>query len=129
MKYNREIEVTKHACERYVERFGGAKGVTKEEQLRVASRTIREAFSTARYVSDRLPSEREIGGVLFRNDDMGIDLIVRQCKITTVLIPKNRETGDGRRGTEETSIGKSNQFHGPSVSQNSKVTIQKEVRR
>ncbi len=111
MKYNREIEVTKHAAERFLQRFGGKTGLPFEDQLRTASRVIKDAFATARYISDELPSKEKPGGVLFRNDDYRMDIIVRQCRITTVINQK-RDHDEGR--ANESQTGKTNDYHGPS---------------
>ncbi len=117
MKYNRDVIVSRHVCERYLERFPVAvdRTLSREDQIREAGVIIKRAFSEARYVSDRTPDlvHLEKGGIIFANDEYGMKLIVREQKVVTV-IPVGRDAERGRKEEGDISIGKSNLYHGPS---------------
>lgn len=113
MKFNRDVIISEHVCERYLERFPHSldRKQSREIQLRAAAEIIKHAFSEAGYISDRVPDARsgEKGGIIFANDEYGIKFIVRENVVVTVIpiAPPHGERADS-------SVGKNNDYHGPS---------------
>lgn len=96
MKYNRDVLITVHACERFLERFSLVhKNGNREEGLKAAEIFLKEIWAGASYVSD------DDEGIKFRNTQYDCDLIVQNQKIITVFHSNNkREHRRDRRKNE-----------------------------
>lgn len=78
MKYNRDIYITEHACEKFLDRFNLVKGGgNKEDAMKAAETFLKEIFSKASYVSD------DTDGILFRNKEFDCDMIVQHRRLIT----------------------------------------------
>lgn len=89
---NPQIEVTAHAVERFTERLNP--GVYREQSSTsygATVRAIKKCFAEAYYISDNDK------GILFRNFEMKLDLVVKGRKILTLFAAKKKEKDAGHR--------------------------------
>ena len=106
MKYNVQIIITRHATERYLQRFTHSIHTgNDEEDRRVAERYLQEQWSVARYISD------DSEGILFRSD--GIDMIVKGCRMVTVMTPNKTRHRNFGRSTDKVINGNKDGMHIP----------------
>lgn len=89
MNHNNPIMITQHALERFLERFpnllpNSSQTVAVAEAVRRAEATLQEIWSEAHYLSD---TNR---GILFRNPDHEMLLLVRRRQLMTVLFDNGR---------------------------------------
>lgn len=92
MKYNRDVLVTEHACERFLERFDLVhKNGNREEGLKAAEIFLKEIWAGASYVTD------DEEGIKFRNTQYDCDLIVQNQRIITVFHLNNKRENKRNR--------------------------------
>lgn len=85
MRQNHPVFITKHAIDRFIERFGpiNSNGYGRDSR-HVAERFLSEIWRGAFYVAD------DEEGILFRNAEFGCDIIVQDKKMITVFHPNER---------------------------------------
>lgn len=74
------IHITKHALEQYKKRISNTDNLDKQVYLKV----INQILSDARYISDNA------NGILLRNEDLSIEMIVKRRKLITIYPIKKR---------------------------------------
>jgi hypothetical protein len=74
------IYITKHALEQYKKRISNTDNLDKQVYLKV----INQILSDARYISDNA------NGILLRNEDLSIEMIVKRRKLITIYPIKKR---------------------------------------
>ncbi|MEJ5351940.1 MAG: hypothetical protein WHS65_10135 [Melioribacteraceae bacterium] len=95
MKGNEKINITKHAINQYRERIVNNNNLNTE----YIEQTIKQIFRDAHYISD---NEK---GVLFRNEDLMIEFIVKDRKIITLYTIKRRNNnGTNGKNNRQSSI-------------------------
>lgn len=95
MKGSDKINITKHAINQYRERIVNNNNINTEHIKQV----IKQIFQEAKYVSDNK------NGILFRNEDLMIEFIVKDKKIITLYqINKRGSNGTNDQNSRQNSI-------------------------
>lgn len=79
------IEVTKHAVRKYKSRIANNEGISNK----LAKKIILEILKDARYVSDNS------NGVLLRNNDLRIEMILKNRRVITIYPIELKGKGNG----------------------------------
>ena len=95
MKGNDKINITKHAIDQYRARIDNKDNINTEHIKQI----IKQTFQEAKYISDNQ------NGILFRNEDIMIEFIIKDRKIITLYkIKKRGNNGKNGKNGRQNSI-------------------------